>query len=363
MLRSIFVFTLLIGIENNAWGCRFTVREIGFSTLSQDIYSLVIIDKAENASDIKWQTFHHQLAEANIKLVVLNPDNDHESPLLKKAKAENIAFPARLFIAPNGKMMHMNAGPTTELVNKVLDSSLRRHLKNDFTDTFCVIVWVEGTEESLNTKVEDIVDKECDKIKNIMPHMPKEVKNGPVSIRIHQEDFQQENVLLWSLGIEEPPKEPVAFVLYGRGRMIGEVLSSSSISDGMLYKYMSMIGADCECGLDRKWMLGRQIPLLWPMENRQQLADEIGFDVDNPMILAEMSRILAKEVNANNSSGDVGYGIEVIDLNEVFDQVPEMSYENKEKEGSLSLVYISLAGMAIVILGTGGYFYFRNRNN
>ena len=110
-------------------------------------------------------------------------------------------------------------------------------------------------------------------------------------------------------------------------------------------------------------MLGSQIPLLWPMENRQQLADEIGFDVDNPMILAEMSRILAKEVNANNSTGNVGYGIEVIDLNEVFDQVPEMSYENKEEEGSLSLMYISLAGMAIVILGTGGYFYFRNRNN
>ena len=51
MLRSIFIITLLIGIEMSAWACRFTVREIGFSTLAQDMYSLVIIDQAENAAD------------------------------------------------------------------------------------------------------------------------------------------------------------------------------------------------------------------------------------------------------------------------------------------------------------------------
>lgn len=339
------------------------MREIGFSTLSQDIYSLVIIDMAENASDPKWQTIHHQLSEANIKLAVLNPDVDPENPLIKKVKAQDIAFPAKLLTAPNGTMMHLKSSTTTDLLNKVLDSSLRRRLRSDFTDTFCTIVWVEGIDEVLNSRVADIIDRACDKIKNIMPHMPKEVKNGPVSIRIHQNDFQQENVLLWSLGIKDKPVDPVAFVLYGRGRMIGEVLSTTSISDGMLYKYMSMIGADCECGLDRKWMLGSQIPLLWPKENRQQLAHEIGFDVDNPMILAEMSRILAKEVSANTSSGDIGYGIEVIDLNEVFDQAPQISYETDEEEGDLTWVFISIAGLILLILGTGGYLYFRNRNS
>lgn len=125
---------------------------------------------------------------------------------------------------------------------------------------------------------------------------------------------------------------------------------------------MSMIGADCECGLDRKWMLGSQIPLFWSAENRQQLANEIGFDVDNPMILAEMSRILAKEVNANISD-EVGYGIEVIDLNEAFDQVPEMSYENSESDESSNVMIISLGLITFLILGTGAYFYFRNRNS
>ena len=78
---------------------------------------------------------------------------------------------------------------------------------------------------------------------------------------------------------------------------MGEKVNAGQIREGLLYKYMSMIGADCECGLDRKWMLGKQIPLLWPSVSRQTLATNLGFDVDNPMLLSEMSMILAKETN------------------------------------------------------------------
>lgn len=360
--RLIFVFILIVNITVNAWACRFTVREIGFSTLSQDIYFLVIIDENANASDSKWKEIHSQLANANIKLVILHPANDMEHPYLKKAKAMSSEYPLNLLVAPDGRMLQLESETNSDLIDEVLESSVRKHLRNDFLDTFCVIVWIEGTNTSLNTEVGEIIAKECTQIENLMPHMPKEVRNGPVSIRINSKEIHDERVLLWSLGIDDPPEEPIAVVLYGRGRMIGETVDVSSIKEELLYKYMSMIGADCECGLDRKWMLGSQIPLLWSTENRQQLANEIGFDVDNPMILAEMSRILAKEVNANISD-DVGYGIEVIDLNEALDFVPEIDYGNEVQDKSPNTMIISIMIMVAAILGTGIYFYFRNRND
>jgi hypothetical protein len=362
MLRLILVTILFVCLELNAVACRFTVREIGFSTLSQDTYSLVIIDENANASESKWKEFHNQLAVANIKLVILHPEKDGEHPFVKKAISKKHKFPVSLLIGPNERMLRLNSDPIADMMDEVLDSSIRHRLRSEFSDTFCVIIWIEGKDISLNNEIENIIEKECEQIENIMPHMPKEVKIGPVSIRIDNERMQKEKVLLWSLGIDEPPDEPRAVVLYGRGRMIGEMVQTSSMRTGMLYKYMSMIGADCECGLDRKWMLGSQIPLLWSAENRQQLANEIGFDVDNPMILAEMSRILAKEVNGNISD-EVGYGIEVIDLNEAFDHVPEMSYENQESDESLNVMIISLGFIIVIILGTGTYFYFRNRNS
>ncbi|MCK5702250.1 MAG: hypothetical protein KAI29_13890, partial [Cyclobacteriaceae bacterium] len=187
-------------------------------------------------------------------------------------------------------------------------------------------------------------------------------RNGPMSIHISAGDFKAERVLLWSLGIDELPDEPVAFVLYGRGRIMGDVVNASEILDGRLYKYMSMIGADCECGLDRKWMLGNQIPLLWPSVSRQQLVSEVGFDVDNPMILAEMSRILAKETNPN-VAGDLGYGIEVIDLNTAFDQVPEIEYDETESKTKLNQGFAVMVIFTLLVVATGFFFFYRNKNN
>ena len=256
MHRLILVFILIINITINAWACRFTVREIGFSTLSQDIYSLVIIDENANVSNSKWKTFQDQLIDANIKLVILHPENDADHPYMKKAKTLKADYPVSLLIAPDGRMLQLESETDSELQNEVLESSVRKQLRNDFSDTFCVIVWIEGSNVSLNAEVGQIIEMECNQIENLMPHMPKEVRNGPATMRISSKDIQKEKVLLWSLDIEESPIEPIAVVLYGRGRMIGETVQASSIKEGILYKYMSMIGADCECGLDRKWMLG-----------------------------------------------------------------------------------------------------------
>ena len=361
MRKGILAILFIISFNTQTNACRFTVREIGFSTLSQDIYSLVVIDHEADATDRFWQSIRDRLEDSNINLRVLNPVTDADHPLVKQIINSEISLPALVLVAPDGRMLELNASRLSEQVELVLDSPIRRRISNDFADVFSVILWIDGKDEVKNSEADSIIVSDCDRIENIIPYMPKKVSNGPMSIHISAGDFKAERVLLWSLGIDKLPDEPVAFVLYGRGRIMGDAVNASEISEGRLYKYMSMIGADCECGLDRRWMLGNQIPLLWPSVSRQQLVSEVGFDVDNPMILAEMSRILAKETNPN-VAGDLGYGIEVIDLNSVFDHVQEIEYDEPELKTKLKPMLITMVLFTLLVVAIGLFFFFRNKN-
>jgi len=240
---------------------------------------------------------------------------------------------------------------------------LGKKLRTAFPYVFAAVLWVEGENEIKNRLTKTKVKQECAAIENIMPGMPKVVKNGPLEISISKSDFQTEKLLLWSLGIDSIPAEPVAFVLYGRGRIIGDALDYQQIMDGGLYKYMSMIGADCECGLDKKWMLGNQIPMLWDKDSRQSLAKLAGFDVDNPMILAEMSRILATE-SLGDATGSVAFAPETIDLDAVFgntEAVKKVSVKQvaeSKTEKSLAYTFIFIL---VVLFGVAGILLFKKR--
>lgn len=256
-------------------------------------------------------------------------------------------------------MLELFTHDEQKLLDFILNSPVRTELTNDFVDVFSVVLWVEGKDDQMNVELENFIQRDCDRIKNIMPHMPKEVRNGPKVVRISINEFEEEKLLLWSLGIEQPPEEPIAFVLYGRGRIMGGALVAAEIAESKLFNYMSMIGADCECGLDRKWMLGNQIPMLWATGPRQQLANEVGFDVDNPMILAEMSRILAKETNPD-IAGELGFGIQVIDLDEAFDEVPEIKFDEKDSEVILNPFVIVILTFTLSVILIGFFLYYRN---
>jgi len=354
------LLVFLAGAGFNAEACRFTVREIGFSTLSHDIYSLVVIDNTASTSDQKWNRVRDSLEDSNIRLSVLHPEHDVENPHVKKAISDKSLLPAYLLVAPDGGTLVLEQGEISDIVDRVLNSGIRNSLRNEFSEVFSVVLLIEGRDEVKNAEAGRSIIGDCKRIESIMPYMPKEVRNGPVTIRISAGEFQNEKILLWSLGIEEQPEEPVAFVLYGRGRIIGEGVNAEAISEGMLYKYMSMIGADCECGLDRKWMLGKQIPLLWPSRSRQRLAKNLGFDVDNPMILSEMSMILAKETNAE-LAGDVSFGIETIDLDSAFDQVPEILFEEEVPSNSFKNLILISSLLLVAMVLTGGLILFRRK--
>lgn len=356
-----FVTFLLVLSSFQISACRFTVREIGFSILSQDIYTLAVINENANPNNNLWKEFHAKNRDCNLRLEILNPVNDSEHPIVINAKEKGLEFPVIVLVAPDSRMFSFNENDISKIYSEILDSPLNVRMRTAFPDVFAAVIWVEGNDAEKNKEVANQVKKDCNAIENVMPVMPKIVKQGPVNIFVSKSDFQKEKLLLWSLGIDEIPDEPVAFVLYGRGRIIGEALNYQQIMEGGLYKYMSMIGADCECGLDKKWMLGSQVPLLWNKNSRQYLTKLLGFDVDNPMILAEMSRILTKET-LSDATGSVAFAPETIDLDEVFGS-PSSTIKIQEpklpKNKSNYILFYTLMSLIVVLLLIGVIIYFR----
>ena len=360
--RRFFVLILCMGIAAEMLACRFTVREIGFSSLEQDLYSLVTIDESINPQNASWNEIRLRLQDSNIRLVMLNPTTDKAHPFVKKASEADITFPANLLVAPDGRILLLDRQDLRALVDVVLDSPLRARLRTDSPEIYSTVIWIESSDEAKNAMVASLIEKACDEISNLIPQMPKRIKRGPVALKISRNEFTIEKILLWALDVEEVPEEPVAYVIYGRGRLMGERISFDAIKENRLFRLMTMIGADCECGLDRKWMLGRQIPLLWPADVRRQLVDETGFDVDNPMILAEMSFILARQPNPD-ATGNVTFAPEVIDLNQLFPDDPDADDipENIKRFWSKKLIIILVLGISIVFIGL--FLFFKNRNS
>lgn len=359
LLKITTLLIVLISTCLPSQACRFTVREIGFTTLSQTNYTFVIINNAP-ANNSALKALQQYKNNSNIGVLYLNEQTDKNNPILQLAKKQNIPTPSLFLLSPNNRIHVISSNKQIgsnwqkikdHFTETVLDSPIRKALRKDTETTFAHILSIDGSNSETNKKSLDFINKSSQQLKHVMPLMPKEVKYPPVVLKITKEEFQKEQVLLWSLGIDTLSSYPQAVIIYGRGRTMGNTLTYEQIKDNLIFNYLSMIGADCECGLDRKWMLGIQIPMIWNAERRQKLATELGFDVDNPSILAEMSRIMAKESVEENSLG-VGYGLESIDLNDAFgvnDSKPKVDIPEYKNSGlRLKTILLSLLALAVI---------------
>jgi len=53
-----------------------------------------------------------------------------------------------------------------------------------------------------------------------------------------------------------------------------------------------VVGADCECGIDKNWILGTMLPIRWNKKWQDRLVKNLGFDPENPLIKMEINRIM-----------------------------------------------------------------------
>jgi hypothetical protein len=338
----------LIFITIQSIACRYTIREIGFSTLSQTLYSLYWVE--ENISDDKEQAIKTRTAQledhCNLKLQIIDPTTNNNHSIVKYIGDNRVKLPAVILGSPDGRYLTIEIKvPSPESFESIINSPIQNKLINILPESYAALLLIESNDSNKNQIAVNIAEKSCTAIKNVMPNMPKIVDGEPVIIKINKDDFKREKVLLWCLGIDKIPDTPSAFVLYGRGRIMSRRISFDMIKDGDIYKFLSIVGADCECGLDRKWMLGKQVIMKWNKQTEQFLFSLLDFDVDNPMILAEMSRIITTE-KKDETTSDISFEPRTINIDKELGSISEEVI----KEDGNPLNNIILIGLIFILI-------------
>ena len=376
--RLLILLVLLHQLE--ALGCRFNVRDVGFVDLGSEPYRLYLFvgdampaAERESLQSIAVATFY----DTNVKpeLVALGQARQTavkgfipsgftgQTPmavLVSPDQKRTLAVP----LAKEGLPILQTAWDALELL---VDSPRRNAVLKKVFDRYGVVLIIEGSDAAENRRVRSMADAAVSRITAAMPGLEKEIQRPPVVEVISADDYGAEQAFLWSLGIGEGTSSPQVVILYGRGRMIGPVLSGERLSQSSVSAILTTIGLNCECGLDRKWMQGVMVPLKWDRDRKQEIAKQLGFNPESPEIRIEMSQIIAKGgpgqgVNRSKIVGDTlddlltGYRTGSLpsgNTPEPSANPPGQALETEKPPAPEfpMLGWISLAGILILIVG------------
>ena len=305
-------------LSGSVWACRYNIRDVGAVDLEYDSYYLFgYFDKQtpENVVSAFEEAASAKLEGANVLGEMIDVDEDPAHPAIELAKENSIdSWPAAVFVGPDRRSRVIEIGTTAETVAGKLPAALehltvspkRMEIMKAAATTYGVILVIEGKDPAENAAARQAAEAAVKMIADNMDFLPKPIENPPVMITLKQTAFAAEEMLLWTLNLKgDEIAKPHAAIFYGRARQIGPVLKPEEVTEDILTNILSLIGADCECGLDRKWMEGRMLPAKWDEKMRAVLMESLGFDPDNPMVKMEISRILRRGFSSPGGFGDM----------------------------------------------------------
>ena len=360
------------------------MREIGFADFGKDSYQIVLF-KDNRISDADAKIFrsisYAALLDANIKVQVVDVQKEKTSPLLEYyKKSSDGIFPNAILVSTEERAKAFTFDTKEDftqtvwsLLEDIVTSSARKKLVESIIKSFGVVYFIEGESAEENIKSREIVEKAIEEIKLVMMSLPKPVHVPPVIITIKANEIDGEDILLWSLGWEDADRNhPAVALVYGRGRRMGPMLKGNLIKEDVIRNMLRFIGEDCECGLDRSWMLGTMVPLRWDSKLKAAVLSQYGFDADNPMVISEMSQILSVAPERVNNSIDTdilyGYSESVLSISDsTKKRNEERSTISNDDETSFgfkeALAIILFTFLGIIIIGSIIYIRTRRRNS
>lgn len=144
---------------------------------------------------------------------------------------------------------------------------------------------------------------------------------------------------------------------------MGPLLKGEQITENVVENMMRFVGADCECGLDRTWMLGTMVPLRWGSQRQREIVHQYGFDADNPMVVSEMSQILSvspARVNKSQDSGNLyGYSEGVLKLSNSVSTEEQSTVNSEHTLFNLKRALFLIIFIFLMIFIAGGIIFFR----
>jgi len=337
----ILILLFLCHFSPSVSGCTYSVRDVGFVDINPDSYLLYCYTQSDTPQDVKStlkQASYSALMESNVRFEMLEiaqeglEYGDKTAPM-KYLDFWNVkSFPSAILVSPQGQSLVLpfsNRGESfRESVCSAFESAVvspkRLEILDSVVKSYCVVLLIHGRDAGSNRKAEKAILDSISEIKKTMNQMTESIEEPPRLITITQELLRQEKVLLWSLGLNENEiSDPCSAVIYGRGRMIGPLLRGDEIKSKNLVSILSLIGASCECGLDRKWMLGVMLPLRWGEGRQHKVLKALGFDAENPMVKTEISQILSID-SASDTLGEVS-------IDQLSDHVSNLLEEYREQ--------------------------------
>lgn len=295
--------------------CRYNVREVGFIDLGSApyyFYGYVSEDTAEDITSSFAQISRAALRDNNIHVEIINTSRQRGHPAMKYLDLWPIqSFPAAVLVSPEGQSLAVPVRKADQpfkrtlwsALDDILSSPKREEILRQVSQTYGVVLLIEGAEQEENKEARQAALGAIEQISIQMKTMPKPIAQPPALVVIERQSFSREKVLLWSLGLDaDKISRPHIAILYGRMRRMGPVLRYEEITEKRLTSFLYVIGQDCECGLDRKWMQGVMLPARWDQKIQAQVANGLGFDPESPMVKMEVSHILSRGFNTGSSA-------------------------------------------------------------
>ncbi|MBT5926796.1 MAG: hypothetical protein HOH33_09270 [Verrucomicrobia bacterium] len=324
-MHAVWAFMLMIGsvAVPKVHACKYSVRDVAFVDLTQESYAFITIGNASEIDGLKTRIQPVATAvflDSNIRTAWLSADEAAAHPNFESIQSGVIPSGSFLFrdgleplsLVNSDEITNADSGAIWKHLEKAVHSPVRQEAANHLLSAYAVILIVEGTDEKENVRVRMAARSAADAIASMIPEMPKPVDVPPQVVVVANHQIESEMAMLWGLGMEHhQPEYPQAAVLIGRGRRLGPTLQSDEITSSKLQQILAVAGQDCECELDRSWMQGPMIPLRWGPDRQQTTYNALGFDPDNPLVKAEISRILARGKNPIRVNDAEGIGTEL----------------------------------------------------
>jgi hypothetical protein len=308
-VRFLLLATAMVGsgvLALPTWACRYNVRDLGFVDLADDRYALhLLVDDTVSPAEVARLTALAEtiLEDSNVTVETVNRDrqSDHVAWRYLAGAADRRLPAGVLMHADHGgfELWPSEAEPTwtreaSERIESVVTSPLRAQLLEQLVSAYAVVLMIEGRDGAANRQARKFIEDAINQIEAGLTTLPKVIARPPVVLTCAQSTFAREAVLLSSLGLDPTRGEAAQVaVIYGRARRIGPLLRGKELTTARLVDLLSVIGADCECGLDLTQTRGTPLPVRWGTALQAQAARALGFDPESPMVKAEASRILA----------------------------------------------------------------------
>jgi len=332
--------------------CQYNVREVGFVDVGIEPYRLLVyLSEGVSAGDTSGlkEAMDVALVETNVRFMPVGAGSDANQATAELAKTHGISrFPAAILVSPDGQSMPVDISrassprseggtPSTQAslaqalpaaLGPVLDSPLRRQILEKCAEAYGVVLLIEGPEPQANATAREAITTALRQIGEQLEFLPTPIKSKPIKtppelVVLDQKSLAREQVLLWALRLKpEEVNQPRAAVFYGRGRWLGPLFDAATLNAGNLTQLLSVIGGDCECGLDQRWLQGTMLPARWDEAIQQKVVQSLGYDPENPMTKMEIASIIRRGMGGSDYPGVP------LDYQEI-----EVGMEGKEDEG------------------------------